>query len=300
MPYEIKEKKGHKFSVVNKETGKVMSKGTTKTKAKKQIQAIYANMPPEHRLRHRIGLLNGVVMHNPVHRAVIRLAKGLLKKEEIYGGSWWDDAGDWFTQAAKDTWKVINFLDPEEYPMLNAVLGYTAAHPMEVLEEVGEAVEEKLPEILETAAVVAEMAVPELSPFINGGIGAYEAYKNYKNKGEEDTGEAEEEEYMKSTKKKSPSMAEKLDTLVKHISTSYHHEINDALRFPMVYNYDENNTPQRLQDFLLSSGVAGVNFSKNEFGNTWKNQQPYAFLDFPINGGKIRTIDYSKLGYSKY
>lgn len=57
MPYKVVKKKKDEFSVVNKDTGKVMSKGTTEEKAKKQIKAIYANMKPEHRIRHRIGLM---------------------------------------------------------------------------------------------------------------------------------------------------------------------------------------------------------------------------------------------------
>jgi len=98
MPYEIKEKKGKKgkkFSVVNKDTGKVMSKGTTKTKAQKQIKAIYAHMPPEHRIRHRIGLLEEATIKHPVHRAIIKDVRGLLKKEEIHGSGVFSD---WFVK----------------------------------------------------------------------------------------------------------------------------------------------------------------------------------------------------------
>jgi hypothetical protein len=75
--------------------------------------------------------------------------------------------------------------------------------------------------------------------------------------------------------------------------------VDDALRFPMIYNYDENNRPQYLQDFLITNGVAGHNFSVNEFGNTFKNQQPYEFLNHPMQGGKLRRLDYSSVGYSK-
>jgi hypothetical protein len=76
--------------------------------------------------------------------------------------------------------------------------------------------------------------------------------------------------------------------------------LDAALRFPIVYNYDENNKPQYLQDFLVSQSVAGKNFAMNEFGNTYKNQKPYNFLNFPINGGKMGRINYSKLGYSNH
>ena len=55
-----------------------------------------------------------------------------------------------------------------------------------------------------------------------------------------------------------------------------------------------------LQAWLLSNGVSGKQFSINEFGNTYKNQQPYAFLDFPINGGRLGKINYSSVGYSKF
>ena len=74
-------------------------------------------------------------------------------------------------------------------------------------------------------------------------------------------------------------------------------DIDEILRFPMTYNYDESNKPKYLQDYLISNGVAGVNFERNEFGNTYKNQEPYAFLNYPINGGNLGKIDYSKRCY---
>ena len=78
MPYQIKEKKNKKFSVVNSDTGKVMSKATTESKAKKQIKAMYANMKPEHRIRHRIGMMDDLGIHNPVHRSAINEVKKYL------------------------------------------------------------------------------------------------------------------------------------------------------------------------------------------------------------------------------
>jgi hypothetical protein len=70
--------------------------------------------------------------------------------------------------------------------------------------------------------------------------------------------------------------------------------MDDALRFPIVYNFTNTDQPKTLQDFLVSNGVSGKNFSRREFGNVVKNQRPYAFLDFPLNGGSIRKISYAK------
>ena len=76
--------------------------------------------------------------------------------------------------------------------------------------------------------------------------------------------------------------------------------IDQAIRFPLLYNYDENSRPMPLAEWLLMNGVSGSNFSQREFGNTYLNQKPYAFLDHPLNGGNLGKIDYSRLGYSKY
>jgi hypothetical protein len=73
--------------------------------------------------------------------------------------------------------------------------------------------------------------------------------------------------------------------------------VDDALRFPMIYNYQNTDQPKNLQDYLISNGVAGKDFSIREFGNVIANQKPYAFLDFPLNGGSIRKISYAKTCY---
>jgi hypothetical protein len=307
MPYQIKEKKNKKFSVVNKDTGKVMSKSTTESKAKKQIKAIYANMKPEHRLRHRIGMMDGLGIHNPVHRGVINEVKKLLKHEEIYGNGFWDFL------------KPLNFLDEEQYPKLNFFLKGVAKTNFisESVKKFG----------MLALTVIAE---PWLAPFAvaDAIANSEEDYvepsqqstsntisnaiangtSNINNEEEEEFEEDEEEEEeeinkdLKKEMKKEENVAEKLDKLVEHIQTqNNHHEyIDDAIRFPEVYDYDPNNKPMQLQAWLLSNGVGGKNFSINEFGNTYKNQQPYAFLDFPINGGRLGKIDYSSVGYSKF
>jgi hypothetical protein len=40
MPYKITKVKGNKYRVKNKQTGKVHAKGTTKTKAEKQVRLL--------------------------------------------------------------------------------------------------------------------------------------------------------------------------------------------------------------------------------------------------------------------
>ena len=347
MPYEIKEKKGKKFSVVNKETGKVM----TKEKATKQIQAIYANMKPEHRLRHRIGLLEGVGIKDPVHKVVVNMARRLLKEEEIHGNGYFDNmskkkitfkkkkihgkgVGDWLKQ------KLI-----EHFPVLVLVLGGTTP---EMVEEA----------IIEFGPTAVEIAVPEAAPLVEAwklthmhGHETQSPYyvteeeqfahlQNYDNNeddyDEEEYEEPEEpgtmEDYageeiefqnirnesdiqnendiateikkmidpVKPTDKLTP--VERLDKLVEKVLeiNAPINTLDEAVRFPMIYNYDDNNKPMYLQEWLISNGVAGHNFCREEFGNTYKNQQPYAFLNFPINGGRLGKIDYSSVGYSKY
>jgi hypothetical protein len=50
VPYKIKDLGGGKFKVVNKETGKEMSKEPqTREKAESQLRALYANMDEEER-----------------------------------------------------------------------------------------------------------------------------------------------------------------------------------------------------------------------------------------------------------
>ncbi len=43
MPYDIIKKPNGRVKVVNKETGRVLSSNTTRTKANAQIRAIHAN-----------------------------------------------------------------------------------------------------------------------------------------------------------------------------------------------------------------------------------------------------------------
>lgn len=334
MPYEIKGKKGKKFSVVNKDSGKVMSKGTTKPKAEKQIKSIYANMKPEHRIRHRIGLIDGMGIKNPVHRGIIKEVKKILKKEEIHGNGFWE----WF-----------NFLDPKEHPILSLVLGGTK--PEMVVQAVkdygGYAVEALLDPYsfpLAVAEAVTKTPTPPSYPTYQkpteyeADSNVYDAISNKIKKenlvpedpyeyDDEDIMEEDEEDYPEDNieeyqedipieeapvapvkKNMYPSqqisglpIAESLDKLVeKVVDENLPKTLDEAVRFPMIYNYDETNKPLHLQAWLEMNGVAGHRFSVEEFGNTYKNQQPYAFLNFPINGGRLGKINYSKLGYSKY
>jgi hypothetical protein len=334
MPYEIKEKKNKKFSVVNKDTGKVMSKGTTKEKAKKQIKSIYANMKPEHRIRHRIGLLDGVPLHNPIHKAIVNETRQILKHEEIHGGGIWD----WFVKT---------------FPVLSLVMAGTKTDDIvEAVETYGlEAVGALVDPIMFPVAVASALyngpKQKENSPH-----NSYEDYYPYADDYDDDglyddydDGVIEFENIhnapSSSNASSTPSQphitptnndniipnsspnnipipnndnqaVEDLDKLLekivdesdiavanlKHYNDPY--IMDDAIRFPTISHYDANNKPKFLQDFLITSGVSGINFSRDEFNNTYKNQEPYAFLDFPINGGKLGKIDYSSVGYSKF
>jgi hypothetical protein len=325
MPYEIKEKRNKKFSVINKDTGRVLSEGTTEKKAKNQVKAIYANMKPEHRLRHRIGLIDGGSITDPIHKGIINETKKILKKEEMHGNGFWD----WF-----------NFLDPKEHPLIALVLGGTTPEMVvQAVEDYGEYAVEALIDPysfpLAVAAAVNKKPTPpsypnstkptpatptpsqeeQEDPYTYGS----DDYREYEEEEEE-----EEEEDIVNNKKMEPANSieksnyiERLDKIVSHIQDQYSAAplytsplerditgeiigIDVPLRFPMIYNYDENNKPMYLQEFLLNNGVAGRDFAREEFGNTVLNQAPYAFIDFPINGGNIRKINYKKVGYSKY
>jgi len=320
MPYEIEKRKNKTYKVVNKETGKVMSKGTTKIKAEKQIKAIYANMKPEHRLRHRIGLLQDRHIASPLHRAIIQMASGLLKKEEIHGNGFWNSvqntfkkATNWVSGAYKD---VVNAFDFRQNPMLNLVLTGFAQDP---LGHIGDA-------LSDYGLDAVELLMPELAPAIEALKPVVSTFKPKKKldkeleKGLEEQpeyeDEDEEEEYDQEEDDKLNHMplVERLDKMVEHIVDKSEEDakiqdintlnnpffIDGEIRFPMVYNYDENNRPMALSAFLLANGTSGHNHSREEFGDTYLNQKPYAFLDHPLNGGRLGRINYSKLGFSKY
>lgn len=261
-------------------------------KAKKQIKDMYANMKPEHRIRHRIGMLEGASIKNHVHRQIVKLARGMLKKEELHGNGYWDDAWESFKYGFK---LPFNFL--ADVPLLKE--GLALAFP-EVAPLIAAA-----PDVMkllfgeDTPATSADTA--DVVSLPSGPVAVGEKYNRF-------TGE-----YVKSTP--GWQYTAKLDKMLEHVQEEvepsitptnppYQRDIygrvmglDEAIRFPMTYNYDENSRPQYLQDFLLSQSVAGKNFTIKEFGNTYQNQKPYEFLDFPMNGGKIKKLSFSKVGY---
>ena len=262
-------------------------------------------MKPEHRIRHRIGLIDGMGIENPVHRGIIKEVKQILKKEEIHGNGFWD---------------FLDFTNPERYPILSLVLGGTK--PSDVVNAVKDygvyAVEALLDPLLFPFAVVEAVNKPpshsapapaSVPASIQEDPYAYDFDQDdrVEPEYEEDEDEDYEEENVaemiqeESKQKSSMTPLDQLDKIVEKVVEQINPmPLDDALRFPMIYNYDENNKPQHLQEWLISNGVAGHQFSVEEFGNTYKNQQPYNFLNFPINGGRLGKINYSKLGYSKY
>ena len=319
MPYEIKEKKNKKFSVVNKDSGKVMSKGTTKEKANKQIKALYTNMKPEHRIRHRIGLLENVNITNPLHRGIVNLTKDMLKGEEIYGNGFWDSVWDGIKYAGN------KFLD-------------TLALPSQIINQVpfaktiAEAIAPEFAPIFEFVPKISKAIYgTDTNQFLTDLLGGVSQDKDYKTTAEKEAGLNPINTVAKNiptqiipanppakyTPEQSAKITNDLDKVIEHIQQQYNASpeyvspvprdkdgniipVDNALRFPMVYNYDENNRPQYLQDFLIANSVSGKNFEKNEFGNTYKNQQPYNFLDFPLNGGGLGKINYKQVGYSRF
>jgi len=330
MPYEIKEKKNKKFSVVNKDTGKVMSKGTTKTKAKKQIQAIYANMKPEHRIRHRIGLLDGVPLHNPVHKAIVNETRQILKHEEIHGGGIWDwfvetfpvlslvmagTKSDDVVQAVKDYGleAVGALVDPIMFPVAVASALYNGPKPKNdnpyaditdpyaydydedgLYDDYDDGVIdfENIHNAPSTSSSTPSQ--PHITPTSNDNIIPNSSPNNIPIPNNDNQAVENLDKILEKIVDESDIAVANL----KHYNDPY--IMDDAIRFPTISHYDASNKPKFLQDFLITNGVSGVNFSRDEFNNTYKNQEPYAFLDFPINGGKLGKINYSSVGYSKF
>lgn len=336
MPYKLEHNRNGSYSVVNKETGRRLSKGTTKAKAEKQIKAVYMHggkMKPEHRIRYTIAKLKDRPLTNKVHRGIVNFSKHLLKQEEIHGGYS-------FTDFWEDAWDVTKDV---------------LAFPSQLVNEVPylkEGLEFAFPEIAPVLAVA-----PTIGKFIYGDdtnvwlsdmlsdmplVGDIREDKSYKTSndlgktswwsGKESDQQIQAREETEAQKEldrmeaeiygESPNRkyTEYLADTLEHIDSitpqqsdtpyepyavptynpvRYDAEGNvipmdDALRFPMIYNYVNTDQPKNLQDFLISNGVAGKNFSRREFGNVVRNQQPYAFLDFPLNGGGIRKISYAK------
>lgn len=339
MPYKIEHNKNGSYSVVNKDSGKRLSKGTTKQKAEKQIKAVYMHggaMEPEHRIRYVIAKLKDRPIKNKMHRGIVNFSKHILREQEKYGGYSFGDFMD-------DVWGVTKDV---------------LAFPSQLINEipyVKEGIEFAFPEL----APVLEIA-PKIGKFIYGDdtnvwlsdmlsdmplVGDIREDKSYKTSndlgktswwsGKESDQQIQAREESDAQKaldrqsaeiygeNKSRQYTENLaDTLeyidqitpqqsetpyepyavptynpVKYDENGNVIAVDEILRFPMVYNYVNTDQPQNLQDYLISNGVAGKNFSRREFGNVVKNQQPYAFLDYPINNLTGEKINFKRYVY---
>ena len=328
MPYKIESNKNGTYSVVNKESGRRLSKGTTKAKAQRQIKAVYSHggkMKPAHAVRHYVALLKDRPIRNALHRKIVDFSKEALKAEEKHGAGFWDDL--W--SGVKD---VLSF-------------------PAQVINEIP-FVKEGIEAVFPEASPILEFA-PKISKFIYGDdtnvwlsdmlsdipvLGDIRSDKSYKTSndlgetnwftGQKSDRQLEEERNqieLDQARKEifGETATENLATTLEHINSVTPQQsdtpyepyavptynpvnynaygevipVDDALRFPMIYNFVNTDQPKNLQDFLISNGTAGKDFSRREFGNVVENQRPYAFLDFPLNGGSIRKIDYSKHCY---
>ena len=311
MPYKIEKNQNGTFSVVNKDTGRVLSRGTTKTKAEKQIKAVYMHggatdgMKPEHRLRYHVNMLKGRGIKNPLHRKIYNFAKELLKQEEIHGAGFWDDAWTGIKNVlafpsqviqeipfAKD---IVGMIFPESVPILNLVPQFTKYI-------YGDDTNLWLTDFLADAPIV-------------GDIRADKGYKSSKELGRDEAretsaiyGERHTSDLADTIQYIDQTTPQQSDTPYEAYAVPTYSDVNRnaqgdvipldvPLRFPMVYNYDEGREPKSLHDHLISQGVAGKDFAIREFGNVVENQRPFAFLDFPLNGGSIRKIDYRKTCY---
>jgi len=323
MPYKIEKTPSGSYSVVNKDTGRRLSKGTTKAKAEKQIKAVYmhggsSGMKPAHKLRFHVALLKDRHISNPLHRKIVDFSKEVLKGEEMRGGAWYDDLWD----GVKDV----------------------LAFPSQIINEIP-FVKEGIEAVFPEAAPILEFA-PKIAKYIYGDdtnvwlsdmlsdipvVGDIRSDKSYKTSNDlgrtnwfngkesdqqllqRELDKQKAEIYGEEATQRLADTVQYIDQITPQQSDTpyepyavptynpvrYNEKgevipIDSALRFPMVYNYSNTDQPKNLHDFLLYSGVAGKDFSRREFGNVVKNQRPYAFLDFPLNGGGIRKISYAK------
>lgn len=319
MPYKIKKTKEGLFSVVNKDTGRVLSKGTTEDKAKRQIRAIYSNTDenPESKIRFHISNLKHRNIKNPLHKKIVDFTKEMLKEEEKVGAGFWDDAWTGIKNVMSFPSQAVN-----EIPYLGDAI--TAIAP------------ELKPAFEFTPAIAKYIYGDETNLWLsdmlsNTPVGDIRSDKSYLtteqynalhgDKSIQQIQPIQEQQIEKARNNKEHTID--LAKTIEHIDLStpqfsdtpytpyevprysplsYDIEgniipVDDALRFPMIYDYSPNDIPLTLAQNLINNGVAGKNFAKREFGDVVKNQKPYAFLDFPLNKGGNKNIDFSKYVY---
>lgn len=300
MPYElIKNPNKKDYKLINKETGKIVSKHTNPKKAYKQIQAIHINknisnnnnidnnkmkMKPSHRIRNNVEKLKGRKIQTPDDRYILRLTKKLLKQEEINGGGFWSDA-----------WDVTKNI---------------LSMPADILENVP------------FAKTALEYAVPELKPFIEPGLAlkkmVYGDNTNQYLKDAFDTSD-DKPETPKEVKPLEPRQTQNtvervLDNQIQDIyerstpadtqqiprsasdliydpyGTAKSINVDDlsqhispimSTSFPITLDIDPRDEPLGLREFLLRQGMAGQMVSKNEYDAIIKKQKPERYLNFP-------------------
>jgi hypothetical protein len=315
MPYSILRNKNGTYRVINDKTGEVLSKATTMEKAKKQIKAIHVSkgrgMRPEHRIRYYVSLLKDRPITNQLHRHIIDFTKELLKAEEMRGAGFWDDVWSGVKDVLAFPAQVV-----QEVPFVKQAI--TAVFP-----EV-EPVLNTIPKL--TKYIYGDDTNQWLSDMLSDVpiLGDIRTDKGYKTTKELEKGRFKSPSEAKAEKEiMGDTYTERLADQIQEIETMtpqmietpytpyevptynpirYNSKgevipVDVAIRFPIVYDYLPGVQPKPLRDKLIEDGVAGRDFARKEFGSVVLNQQPYAFLDYPINGGAIRKIDYSRLCY---
>lgn len=330
MPYEIEKNQTGTFSVYNKDTRRRLSKGTTKAKAEKQIKAVYMHggskgMKPGHKLRFHVALLKDRSVKNPLHRKILDFSKEVLKGEEMRGGEWYDDLWSGIKDVLAFPSQLIN-----EIPYVKE--GIEAVFPevapiLEIAPKVakyiyGDDTNVWLSDMLSDMPLVGDIREDKTYKTSND-LGETNWFSKQESDQQIDQRELDREQreldrqyqeiYGEEATQRLADTVEYIDQItpqqsdtpyepyavptynpVRYSSTGEVIPTDDSIRFPMIYNYSNTDQPKNLQDHLLALGVSGKNFARSEFANVVKNQQPYAFLDFPLNGGGIRKISYTK------
>jgi hypothetical protein len=258
------------------------------TKGKKQLDTMYAGMKPEHRLRHRISTLHDKVILDPMDRAVIKLAEIMLKGEEINGNGWLDSlrgksAWDSFKAGFEAPFQAVGWLTKkvDDYPIAKTAVEFAfpeTAPYIKGASKAGKVIRGLMP-LDSTSDVVSPNSKFNPTERVDDLVAGIQSK----------TQDSDQQAYT--------TPVEAVDDKGDNINPLKHPDlfIDSSIRFPIVYNYDENERPMNLQDWLIQNGVAGANFSDREFGNVYLNQRPYEFLNHPLNGGALGKISYQKL-----
>ena len=322
MPYKLEKNRDGSFKLVNTETGHILAEHTSAERAMKQIKAIHAHkntvsnkyvvkkrkgMPKRHIIRKNIEILRDRQIKNPKHRKFVDMTKKLLKHEEIYGGSFWDDAWD-FTKDVlafpRDIIENVPFVKPALEMGLSAVAGPEAGLALDLGLQAshflyGDNTNKGLKETWNSSSSSSSERdayndFVEQARINNASMPRAESNAATPNYTVEDAVDETIQDIVNST---TPNGTRRQQTAREQILDPYgsteqpapynpleHLIASSVLAFPPTLHFDPRDEPLPLVKFLESQSIAGVNVSQREYDEIVKRQQPYIALSFPDNG----------------